>query len=170
MMSGAAKVKLVETLRPGRAPLCEVVREFIVHNYPCDVGDVVIGKQVSTRHVHSISSAAEKAKVPFMRMRKALGAVWEMCKADPCGITFTRSSHRKISNFPTVFFERKRHLHLSVSEQRDVWFRPAQCHNPLGSHVDIAGLNFDYLSAHNFKIGVLLNLWLSFLDECLKKR
>ncbi len=63
--------------RPGCAPLCDVAREFVVHNYPCDVGEVVFGKRVSTRHVHSISSAAEKAKVPFPRMRKALGAARE---------------------------------------------------------------------------------------------
>ncbi|MEM9578453.1 MAG: TniQ family protein [Pseudomonadota bacterium] len=60
--------------RPGCAPLREVVHKFVVNNYPCAAGEVVFGQRVDHRQVHSISSAAEKAKVAFPRMRKVLYA------------------------------------------------------------------------------------------------
>jgi hypothetical protein len=60
--------------RPGCARLCDAMHDFVVQNYPCETGEIIYGKQVQKQHVHSISSAAKRAKVPFPRMRKALGA------------------------------------------------------------------------------------------------
>lgn len=63
--------------RPGCARLCDAMHDFVVQNYPCEADEVIYGKPVQKRHIHSISSAAERAKVPFPRMRKALGAARE---------------------------------------------------------------------------------------------
>lgn len=60
--------------RPSCTPLIETVRDFVVSNYPCAVGEVVFGKRVDHRKIHSISSAAKKANVTFLRMRKILSA------------------------------------------------------------------------------------------------
>ncbi|MDW3223400.1 MAG: TniQ family protein [Paracoccaceae bacterium] len=60
--------------RPTCTPLIETVRDFVVNNYPCSVGEVVLGERVEQRKVHSISSAAKKANVTFLRMRKILSA------------------------------------------------------------------------------------------------
>ncbi len=63
--------------RPGCRPLVKVVRDFAVENHPFEIGDLVFGEAVEAKRVHSISSSASKANVPFPRMRKALGAARE---------------------------------------------------------------------------------------------
>lgn len=63
--------------RSGCKPLVQAVRDFAVVNYPYEVGDLVFGEPVEIKHLHSISSSAAKARVPFPRMRKALGAARE---------------------------------------------------------------------------------------------
>ncbi len=60
--------------RPSCTPLIEIVRDFVVNNYPCAVGEVVLGETIDHRTVHSISSAAKKANVTVIRMRKILSA------------------------------------------------------------------------------------------------
>ena len=63
--------------RAGCKPLIQSVREFVVETYPFEIGDLVLGQPVETKHVHSISSSASKANVSFPRMRTVLGAARE---------------------------------------------------------------------------------------------
>ena len=56
--------------RQGYAALCDAMHDFVGRNYPCETGEVVYVRPVQRREVYSISTATDRANVPFPRMRE----------------------------------------------------------------------------------------------------